>query len=158
MLDAERLLAHLVETGYTREPLAEAAGEFSLRGDILDIFPFANEVPVRVELFEDEIESLRTFDPADQRSIETVKTLEICLAGDIGGIETGDGVQALSLMPPDTVYVEIEPLRVDERAERLRIQSPAHERELRILVKTRESLARLDLCLLYTSPSPRDPE
>jgi len=145
VLDPERLLAHLVEIGYSREPLAESAGEVSLRGDILDIFPFASEVPVRVELFEDEIESLRTFEPADQRSIETVKMLDICLAGDIGGIETGDGIQALSLLPHETTYVEIEPLRVEERAERLRIQSPAHERELRILLKTRAVLPRLDL-------------
>ena len=68
VLDVNKLLARLVKAGYTREPLVEAAGQVSLRGDILDVFPFAAEQPLRVELFEDEIESLRTFDPVEQRS------------------------------------------------------------------------------------------
>jgi len=145
LLDAGELLARLVGLGYTRQPLAEAPGEVSLRGDILDLYPFASELPVRIELFEDEIESLRTFEPADQRSIESSPELELCLAADTGSIEDGAGVQAGQLLSADTVFVEIEPLRVEEHAEALRIQSPAHERELRLFVGTRAAHRRLAL-------------
>jgi transcription-repair coupling factor (superfamily II helicase) len=67
-LDTTKLLARLIKAGYRREPLAEAAGEVSLRGDILDIFPWASAAPLRIEMLEDEVESLRTFDPEEQRS------------------------------------------------------------------------------------------
>ncbi|MBT4340978.1 MAG: hypothetical protein HOD62_02765, partial [Chloroflexi bacterium] len=57
-----------VEMGYIHEPTVEIPGTFSRRGGILDIFPVSSESPVRIELFDDEIESLRFFDPGTQRS------------------------------------------------------------------------------------------
>ena len=137
VLDAERLLARLVNRGYSRQPLAEAPGEASLRGDILDLFPFAADVPLRVELFEDEIESLRTFEPADQRSIESLQSVEVCLTADAGGVRDGEGSQLLELCPSDALVCEVEPLRLEERTESLRIQSPSHERALRAFTKAR---------------------
>ncbi|MCP3920718.1 MAG: transcription-repair coupling factor [bacterium] len=135
MLDAEKLLGRLVKARYERVPLAEAPGEISLRGDILDVFPFASAVPVRIELFEDEIESVRTFDPTDQRSLESMNELEVCLASDAGAIghhgREGEGVLVHELLAPGTIVCQIEPLRVEEAAETLRIQSPGHERALR---------------------------
>src|SRR6185369_723702 len=64
-LDPEDLLERLVGSGYVRQPLAEKPGEVSLRGEILDLYPFAAELPLRVEMFGEEVESLRTFDPLD---------------------------------------------------------------------------------------------
>lgn len=135
VLDAEALLARLVRSGYVREPLAESPGEVSLRGDILDLYPFAADEPVRVELFEDEVESLRTFDPVDQRSISTHDKLELCLAADAGGVRDGDGVPLASLRSSGAL-VHVEPLRLDEQKERLRVRSPDHDKALRTMERT----------------------
>ncbi|MBK7875046.1 MAG: transcription-repair coupling factor [Planctomycetes bacterium] len=144
-LDAEGLLERLVSAGYARQPLAERPGEVSLRGEILDLYPFAAELPLRIELFGDEIESLRTFDPLDQRSVESVKQVQVCLATDAGGVEDGDGVLLSSLASPTTTFVEIEPLRVEDKAGGLRIQSPAHAQALLEFGRTLERRRRIDL-------------
>lgn len=144
VLDSEALLARLVRKGYERQPLAEAPGEVSLRGDILDLFPFSADEPIRVELFEDEVESLRTFDPADQRSTATHESLELCLAADMGGVRDGDGVPLITLLAAGSTFVEVEPLRLEEHAERLRVRSPDHDKALRTVeeaVKQRRVLA-----------------
>jgi len=129
-LNAEELLERLVLGGYVRQPLAERPGEISLRGEILDIYPFASELPLRIELFDEEIESLRTFDPVDQRSVETMSKAELSLASDVGGVEDGSGVPAFEALAKATTFVEIEPLRVQDRTEGLRIRSASHARAL----------------------------
>ena len=67
-LDRDALLATLVAAGYTRQPVVEERGEVAVRGGIVDVFPPHRARPVRIELFGDEVESLREFDPASQRS------------------------------------------------------------------------------------------
>ncbi|MGH9581189.1 MAG: CarD family transcriptional regulator, partial [Terriglobales bacterium] len=67
-LDAERLVEHLVQVGYQPSDLVEMPGQFAQRGGILDVYSPEADRPVRAELFGDEIESLRKFDPASQRS------------------------------------------------------------------------------------------
>ncbi len=73
----EALLAELFERGYS--PVLEVAGrgEFARRGGIVDVFPPSAPLPVRIEFFGDEIDSLRAFDPTDQRSVEPVKELTL---------------------------------------------------------------------------------
>jgi len=144
-LDSGQLLARLVRTGYRREPLAEAPGEVSLRGDILDIFPWASEAPLRIELFEDEVESLRTFDPIEQRSTDVHKSLEVCLASEFDAADGPDGVQLMELLAPDTLIVRIEPLRIAERAEALAVRRPEHERAARGLERSLGARAVLDI-------------
>ena len=68
LLDLERTLTTWIGLGYQPVPVVEAPGEFSRRGGIVDVFPPAAAAPIRVELFGDEVESLRHFDPATQRS------------------------------------------------------------------------------------------
>src|SRR5688572_331682 len=143
MFDAEALLRRLVKVGYARTPLAERPGEISMRGDILDVFPFANELPLRIELLDDEIESLRSFEPADQRSVESFARVDVCLAADHAEAEQTEGTLFPSLLAPDALWIEVEPLRVEESAESLRIQLPAHERALRAVRASRAALARL---------------
>ncbi|MEJ2748224.1 MAG: CarD family transcriptional regulator [Anaerolineae bacterium] len=70
ILDLEKTLANWVDIGYEEASVVEAAGQFSRRGGIVDIFPVNAPYPVRIELFGDEIDTLRYFDPATQRSIE----------------------------------------------------------------------------------------
>jgi transcription-repair coupling factor (superfamily II helicase) len=144
-VDTGELLARLVQAGFTRAPLAEQPGEVSLRGEILDLYPFAAELPLRVELLGDEIESLRTFDPLDQRSVESLSEARLCLAADTGGIEDGNGVLLPALLARSTVWVRVEPLRIEEREASLRIQSPSHARALLQLGVQREGCRTLDL-------------
>ena len=66
----DRLLDLLVGTGYSPASLVTEPGQFSRRGGLLDLWPPAEALPVRIELFGDEIESLRNFDPATQRSTD----------------------------------------------------------------------------------------
>jgi transcription-repair coupling factor (superfamily II helicase) len=62
-------LAHLAAAGYERRPVVEEPGEVSVRGGIIDLYPPLYEKPVRLEFFGDELESIRFFDPATQRSV-----------------------------------------------------------------------------------------
>lgn len=145
VLDVQALLQRLMRANYTREPLAETAGHVSLRGDILDIFPFASEEPLRIEMFEEEIESLRTFDPVEQRSTAKHDEIEVCLASDSGTLEDGDGTPVIDLMPEDALVIRLEPLRIEEKASSLQIQSPLYERALRVLEKGLSRRKILDL-------------
>lgn len=67
-LDLDTFSERLAQLGYERVPLVEMEGQWSRRGDIVDVFPVSSELPVRLEWFGDEIEQLREFDPATQRS------------------------------------------------------------------------------------------
>ena len=72
----EDLTAHLESIGYNRREPVEMVGEYSVRGGILDVFPPEAPRPIRVELFGDQIESMRRFDPGTQRSV--LKVEEAC--------------------------------------------------------------------------------
>jgi transcription-repair coupling factor (superfamily II helicase) len=67
----------LVTNGYERTAMVEAPGEMAVRGDILDVYPFTEETPVRIEFFDDEVESIRLFDVQSQRSIEMLEEIRI---------------------------------------------------------------------------------
>lgn len=76
-VDMEELLRHLVELGYEKNYQAQTRGEFSVRGGIIDIFPLTEENPFRIELWGDEVDSIRSFDPESQRSIENMEEIHI---------------------------------------------------------------------------------
>ena len=76
-LDMEAVKSLLIMLGYENETLVTAPGQFSVRGGIIDIFPLTEECPCRVELFGDEVESIRYFDVESQRSIEEVEKFSI---------------------------------------------------------------------------------
>ena len=76
-IDRESLIGRLVAAGYSRSPLVEEAGDFSVRGFIVDVFPPLYPYPVRIEQMGDTIESLRFFDPANQRSREDLPEIQI---------------------------------------------------------------------------------
>ena len=76
-VDLDELVKRLVELGYEKNYQAETRGEFSVRGGIIDIFPLTEENPFRVELWGDEIDSIRSFDPESQRSIENLEEIHI---------------------------------------------------------------------------------
>ncbi len=68
MIDPERLVEHLRLAGYNQVDVVEMPGEFAHRGGLIDVYPPETDRPVRIEMFGDEVESLRKFDPATQRS------------------------------------------------------------------------------------------
>lgn len=76
-INMEQMTKQLVSLGYERQPQVEHPGEFSIRGGILDIFPLTEDAPVRIELFGDEIDSIRVFDVDSQRSIERLSEISI---------------------------------------------------------------------------------
>ena len=95
-LDA--LLASWVALGYRHEPQVESPGAFSLRGGILDVFPPDAELPYRIELWDDEIDTIRRFDPETQRSIA-----DDVVANDVAANHTGISVgivPAAEQLPP----------------------------------------------------------
>ena len=77
VIDLEEMVKRLVELGYEKNYQAQIRGEFSVRGGIIDIFPLTEENPFRVELWGDEIDSIRSFDPESQRSIENLEKVNI---------------------------------------------------------------------------------
>ncbi|MGC1309483.1 MAG: transcription-repair coupling factor [Phormidesmis sp.] len=74
-LNLKALSLSLAKLGYEKVSTVETEGQWSQRGDIVDVFPVAAELPVRLELFGDELERLREFDPANQRSLDKIETL-----------------------------------------------------------------------------------
>jgi transcription-repair coupling factor (superfamily II helicase) len=80
MASIDALMDAWVRLGYRREPQVETPGCFSLRGGILDIYPTNAEMPYRVELWDDEIDTIRRFDPETQRSVEDVEGVAIVAA------------------------------------------------------------------------------
>ena len=106
----------LASIGYTWEAKVEAPGQFSVRGDILDVWNMTASSPVRIELFGDEIDSIRSFDAETQRSNETLKSAEILPATDVPASaapsEAGTDTFLSWFDPASTCFVLIEPSRI----------------------------------------------
>jgi len=77
IIDLEKIKEMLVHVGYERVVQVEGPGQFAIRGGILDVYPLTEECPYRIELWDDEIDTIRSFDVESQRSIEQVERLEI---------------------------------------------------------------------------------
>lgn len=76
-LDIGRLKSDLVDAGYNHVSHVVAAGEFAVRGGIVDLFPMGSEMPYRIDLFGDEIDSIKTFDTETQRTISPVSEIRL---------------------------------------------------------------------------------
>jgi len=82
-LDRDELIQRFVGYGYERTNMVEGPGHFSVRGGIIDIFSFVDENPVRVEFFDDEVDSIRIFDLETQRSMENARAVWVPPAREI---------------------------------------------------------------------------
>jgi transcription-repair coupling factor (superfamily II helicase) len=78
-LDLGAFQRALTNAGFNRTPMVEAPGEFSVRGGILDVFPLSREAPYRVEMFDDEVDSIRQFEPGSQRSVGETDSFQLTL-------------------------------------------------------------------------------
>ena len=131
VLDFTKFQERLVSLGYERESQIEGPGQFAVRGGILDIYPLTEELPVRIELWGDEIDSLRSFDVESQRSVENLQEITIYPASENwrDGMET---VSFLEYFPREkTILFLDEPHRLQEMSEEVENEY-FHSRESRI--------------------------
>ena len=110
----ERLIRALAGLGYVRVDQVEDAGEFSVRGGLIDIFPATERYPVRVEFWGDEVESLRSFSVYSQRSLGPVERVVVYAAAED---DATTPVGILSLLPAGTRVIRTDPLRARSRVE-----------------------------------------
>lgn len=112
-LDLEELKTSLVRMGYERVGQVEMPGQFSIRGGIVDIYPLTEENPWRIELWGDEIDSIRSFDAQSQRSLENLEEITIYPA--VEGSQGENRVSFLEYFPKDSTIVFLdEPNRLEE--------------------------------------------
>jgi transcription-repair coupling factor (superfamily II helicase) len=101
-LDADFAIQVLVEYGFERADFVFEPGQFSIRGGIIDLFSFGNELPYRIELFDDEVETIRIFNPLTQLSERHLASLSI-----VPNLQTrfrnDQKVSLFQILPPETV-------------------------------------------------------
>ena len=113
-VDTEQLKNQLVALGYERVGQVEMPGQFSVRGGIVDIYCLTEENPWRIELWGDEIDSIRSFDPESQRSLENLEELTIYPAVEHTGDK--DMVSFLDYFPEERTIIFLdEPNRLTEK-------------------------------------------
>ncbi|MEO6550638.1 MAG: transcription-repair coupling factor [Ferruginibacter sp.] len=101
-LDVNRILEKFVDYGFERTDFVYEPGQFAVRGGILDIYSFGNEKPYRIELFGNEVDSIRIFDPESQLSER--KLLQVNIIPNVETqFDTGDKVSIMEFLPANTV-------------------------------------------------------
>ena len=119
ILETEAVKLRLVRMGYERVGQVEMPGQFAIRGGIIDIYPLTEEYPVRVELWDDEVDSIRSFDAESQRSLENLDELTLYPAAELNPEEQHcEGVSLLDYVKffPSLVFLD-EGGRLLERGE-----------------------------------------
>ena len=128
VINREELVSSLVAFGYERVDQVEGAGQFSVRGGIIDIFAINRSLPLRLELFGDEVDSLREFDPVSQRSVQ-----ELVLADIMPVTQTehsGKAAVFFSYLPAAATIVLDEPARLREQMSKLVKENPECKRRV----------------------------
>lgn len=120
-------ISRLIELGYERVERVENKGELSVRGGIVDLFPLTSPYPFRIELFDDEVDSIRTFDPADQRSIDKVDRLTITPCREI--IADRKRLQSAAQHAFELLQAQLEKM-TDRLAKEKLLEGIGHELEL----------------------------
>ena len=101
-IDVNDILSRFVDYGFERTDFVYEPGQFAVRGGILDIYSFGNEKPYRIELFGNEVDSIRLFDPESQLSER--KLLQVNIIPNVETqFETGDRVSLLEFLPENTI-------------------------------------------------------
>ncbi len=146
-VDVDFVIEVLVNYGFERADFVHEPGQFSIRGGIVDLFSFGNELPFRIELFDDEVESIRVFDPLTQLSVQNLSKVSI-----VPNIQTrfrsDQKVSFLQILPEKTIVwardfdALLERLQeCFERAEKFAVQVSAFdEAELREIFRDRAFL------------------
>lgn len=125
-IDSEDIRRWLAQSGFSATSAVQLPGEFAARGGLLDIYSADQSQPLRIEWFGDEIESIRQFDLASQRSIESIQEIEIAAIGVINNASDSDPERSLietgsirDYLPADTVIILVEPNEIQTSANKL---------------------------------------
>lgn len=127
-INREQLLNSLVQLGYERVDQVDSMGQFSARGGIIDIFAVNQSLPIRLELFGDEVDSLRAFDAATQRSVENLEQVDILPL--LEPVYEGKPAAFFSYLPPGGTVVFDEPARIREQVSQVVKENPELKRKV----------------------------
>ena len=125
IIDLIELQKNLVEMGYERTSLVENVGQFAIRGGIIDIYPVTAQYVYRIELWDDEIDSIRSVNPYSQRSIEKeekVRILPMEEQLDRSDKNTENNVMLVDYIDPETLIIIDEPIKVREKCDRVNFE------------------------------------
>lgn len=118
IIELDALKTLLSDMGYERVGQVESKGQFAIRGGIIDIFPLTEEVPVRIELWDEEVDSIRSFDAESQRSIENLEEVKIYPAKEPDGFGAKESISFLEYFSDNNSVVFLdEPNRLVEKAD-----------------------------------------
>lgn len=140
VLDMEKIRKRLVSMGYESGFQAEQPGQFAVRGGIIDIFPFTDETPCRIELWGDEIDSIRIFSPETQRSVQSLEQIRIYPASELVFCEgvLDQGIRAIEA-DADRLYKKYREEMKTEEAFHIKQMSGAVTEQLRETGSSREA-------------------
>ena len=120
-LDALKVL--LADMGYERVGQVESKGQFAIRGGIVDIFSLTEDVPFRIELWDEKIDSIRSFDAESQRSIEMLDSIKIYPAKEPEARQSKESISFLEyFLDKDSVVFLDEPNRLSEKANAVELE------------------------------------
>jgi transcription-repair coupling factor (superfamily II helicase) len=103
----ERLMEWALATGYRLDPLVQEPGSIAKRGGIVDIFPTGAEMPVRIDFFDEDIESIRWFNPHTQRSVERARSIRLLPPAAVPVWRLGEAAPAISRMTTSDLRPEV---------------------------------------------------
>jgi len=156
-VEREEILTRLVQLGYARTEQVENIGQFSGRGGIIDVYPINAQSPVRMEFFDNEIDSLRQFDVASQRSIGNIGSVDIL---PLLPQEDGKPSMFLSYLDKNATVIFDEPARIREQLRTIGKENPDIKKKLFTwpeLVHTAASRNILYFSLLLQKTPSTDP-
>lgn len=127
-IEQQKVLERLLELGYERTAQVDGLGQFSVRGEILDIFPINSPAALRIEWFDLELDGIRSFEVDTQRSIENLNKAEIA---PIMSYATDKFTASIfDYCTPDTLVVVDEPVRLFSMLEKLEKENKAYEEDI----------------------------
>jgi len=158
--ERDTFVEELVDLGYRRTDRVLMAGEFAVRGGVLDLFPEDTDEPYRLEFFGDEIESIRPFDPGTQTSSQPCEQVDVTLVNrkvlsEHASIDTGTSLIDLFDREPQAIWYE--PDRIAEKGDRIKRyhdDERAHERFVELSMHP----AFEQRVTLSAMPVPEDPD
>lgn len=122
--DLSELKKWLAQSGYRTTTSVQLPGEFTARGGILDVFPPDSAEPRRIEWFDDEVESIRSFDTVSQRSLSRLDRVDLIAANEA----TKEEASLLDYLPPNTMVLVSEPIASIHNADAFKARVPFPER------------------------------
>ncbi|MEH6940689.1 transcription-repair coupling factor [Bacillus sp. JJ722] len=148
-IDLEATLKQFVVMGYHRADMVSSPGEFSVRGGIIDIYPLTESKPIRIELFDTEVDSIRTFSIEDQKSLEKVNTVQIGPATEL--LLEQENVERMANLLEDGLKTSLKKIK-NEKTKNLLLQNVSFElNQLRTNIKLDEIFKYISLA--YDQPT-----